>query len=195
MPSGVHNNHKGGKGREPRNPDILELEMQRQSSKVEARKFREMIAKCENDTQKALAFTQAASVLGDRVDINDPNSVWGGFMAYSELCSMFGFPIDNLGAYMAMGITKEEAARWKAGMGRGERKEYRRIIEKVDGMCGTYRNTLALQGKLAPSLAIWRDKNFDNMSDEPKAPSNAPQAIEEGLSPQAIADKYKDIID
>lgn len=184
-----------GGGRPTKNPDIREMQQQKYLGKVEARKFLDDIKDCEDDAQKALVFTQAVAVIGNRVNINDPASVWNGFMTYSELCSFMKYPLENLGAYLSMGITKKTAEEWKSGKGKGERQEYRTMIERVDGICGTYRNVLALTGNLAPSLAIWRDKNFDAMSDNPIFTDETPQDNTETLSPQAIADKYKDILD
>ena len=182
-------------GRPQQDPDIMAMQQQKHVSKIEARHFLADIQNCEDEHQKALVFTQAIAVIGARVDINDPSSIWGGFSTYSELCSYLGYPLENLGAYLSMGITKQIAEQWKAGKGKGEKAEYRQMIERVDGICGAYRNVLAMTGKLAPSLAIWRDKNFDAMSDVPEINKQEPTDSTESLSPQAIADKYKDILD
>lgn len=168
------------------------------------RKKNELAPKTENAIAEAetpaeynkrkIAFALGLGTLSQNIDDSNPENLWQAFLKYAELCGNNNFPIENLSAYSAIGITKREADDWKSGKGKGESQQFRELIETIDRICATYRSIAGMAGDIAPSITIWRDKNFDNMSDEP-AQLATPKDDRQRMSPQAIATKYKDILD
>lgn len=74
------------------------------------------------------------------------------------------FKVTNKVIYFALGLYANEPHDWKYG--NLKTPLHSSFLELVDAFCSGYRETLAADGKLHPTLVIWWQKNYDGFTDK-----------------------------
>lgn len=100
-----------------------------------------------------------------QVDLDDPEAVKSTIIAYFNRCGELGLRPGNLGMYAALGLSKQDVSNAIHGYSRKLSPQVIDVIKKGKLALGTFRESLALSGKLNPVTAIFWGKNFDQMSD------------------------------
>lgn len=119
------------------------------------------------------------------VDLTSPEAVEAAIQGYIEMCIKRGIRPGNLGMYAVLGLDKREVSNELTGRTHKLSPAVLDSIKKGKRILGTYREGLALSGKLNPATAIFWGKNFDGMEDEtkieiaPKRDLEATQTVEQ----------------
>lgn len=121
-------------------------------------------------------------------DLHNVDQVREAITAYFQSCDRHGVRPANLGLYAALGMTKQEVS--NVLMGKTPQKvspECIDLLKKAKLVLSTYRESLALAGKLNPVTAIFWAKNFDQMQDQTQIEVTAQQGPAAGMTPEQIA--------
>jgi len=134
-------------------------------------------------TRHALELFKAAPP-----DLHSAEEVEQAIYSYFESCDRHGVRPANLGLYAALGMTKQEVS--DAIAGKTPKKvspDVIDLIKKAKLILSTYRESLAMSGKLSPPVAIFWAKNYDQMTDETKIEVVASTGPAAGMTPEEIA--------
>ncbi len=101
-------------------------------------------------------------------DLHNPEAVTKAIVEYFESCEKNGIRPGNLGLYAYLGMSRQDVNDVIAGKNKSKvSPDCIDIIKKARYTMSTYREALALSGKLSPPVAIFWAKNYDGMSDDP----------------------------
>lgn len=129
-------------------------------------------------------------------DTNDLGSLKSCFVKYLELCAQNNMKVGNLGAYAAMGISRNTAYDWEHGRGRSNDDSYRKFIVFVKTMIAAYRESAIAEGDINPIVGMFWQKSFDGLNEMTEVDASN---LLEGVSTEAtdakkIADKYQGLL-
>lgn len=123
------------------------------------------------------------------LDTQDVAEMERRFLNYVQKCSEWDMKVGNQAAYMAIGITKEQAWEWENVVkGNPARSDF---IKKVRQFCGVFREGLMQDGKVNPVTGIFWQKNYDGMKDQQEVvltPNTSP--LGEQKDAEALKQKY-----
>ena len=123
------------------------------------------------------------------LDLQDVPEMERRFLNYVQKCSEWDMKVGNQAAYMAIGITKEQAWEWEnVTKGNPARTDF---IKKVRQFCGVFREGLMQDGKVNPVTGIFWQKNYDGMKDQQEVvltPNTSP--LGEQKDAEALKQKY-----
>lgn len=146
------------------------------------------------ESQGLPAFTVKVAALGASVDINDPEAMYANFLKYLKFCEAYKVPVGNLGAYAAMGISRDDASRYESGARRADDPRYKELIRIVKNTCATYREAMMATNKIAPATGIFWQKNFDGMKDIQDIQFTGNDPLGEKKDPSEIIAKHIDLL-
>lgn len=124
------------------------------------------------------------------LDKNDVAEMQKRFENYIRVCAEYGKKVSNQAAYLAIGITKEEAYEWVNQ--RSVNPARTNFIKKVQQICGVYREQLMSDGKINPVTGIFWQKNYDGLRDQTELAIAPVNPLGEGKSAEELAKKYAD---
>ena len=139
-------------------------------------------------------LTTYAFDIGQAVKQGDPDSMWEGFIALKEAARLLGQPIMPLQAWMVMGLTEDDAKAILRGDLYKDKPEIRDVVRKAKTYVMANMEQAALDKKIDTTVLIWYQKNFAGMSDLPE-PVKIEVSETDVMTPQEIAEKYKDILE
>ena len=140
-----------------------------------------------------LDFVLSVVAKANGQSVYDVDGMRALFVEYVKLAHECNMPIDNMTAYMAMGISKDTARVWKTG--KHGTPEHRDLIMFVDRICAAYRQIAVNSGKINPVWGIFISKNFDGLENEHLAGSESLDVLEEAKSAESIRQKYENLPD
>ena len=125
---------------------------------------------------------------------DDIPGLWARLEAFMGLCIEFNMRPSNMNMYEAVGLTKQQIDAWADGQSHKAQPEYREFAQTCRRICAATLDQLAIEGKVNPVWAIWRDKTFNNIYERPNAPENTEiKMVEEVSTPDELVEKYKDL--
>ena len=143
-----------------------------------------------------LTFIVEVVELGKTCDHNDPENMADHFKQYLLLCKKYGMKVLNQSAYLSMGINRSTASKIRLGQLYKSDKRYHDVIELVDMVCASTRETLMAEGNINPIAGIWWQKNYDRMSEQAVSDKDGDSPFgEDNVSAAELAEKYKDVLD
>ena len=99
-------------------------------------------------------------------DLHDAKQVKQTIIEYFESCDRHGVRPANLGLYATLGLSKQEVSTILNGRDKNKvSPEVCDLLKKAKQTLSTYRESLAMTGKLNPVTAIFWAKNYDGMTD------------------------------
>lgn len=128
-----------------------------------------------------------------QVDLDDPEAVKSTIIAYFNRCGELGLRPGNLGMYAALGLSKQDVSNAIHGYSRKLSPQVIDVIKKGKLALGTFRESLALSGKLNPVTAIFWGKNFDSMSDTHEINVSQRDILEVQNTPEEIEDALRKV--
>lgn len=137
----------------------------------------------------AVSFIMAITPT-EPLDKNDVAEMQKRFSHYVEMCAKYGKKVSNQAAYLAMGITKEEAYEWVNQ--RSVNPARTDFLKKVQQICGVYREQLMSDGKINPVTGIFWQKNYDGLRDQTELAIAPVNPLGEGKSAEELAKKYSE---
>lgn len=124
----------------------------------------------------------------EKPDLHNPEEVKQAIFNYFQSCDKYGIRPGNLGLYAFLGMTKQEVSNVLMGKTPGKvSPECIDLLKKAKVTMSTYREALALSGKLSPPVAIFWGKNFDQMEDYTRVEVTAAPGPAANLTPEEIA--------
>ena len=122
------------------------------------------------------------------LDTQDVAEMERRFMNYVQKCSEWDMKVGNQAAYMAIGITKEQAWEWENVVkGNPARSDF---VKKVRQFCGVFREGLMQDGKVNPVTGIFWQKNYDGMKDQTEMVLTPNNPLGEQKDMKALEQKY-----
>lgn len=125
-----------------------------------------------------------------QVDLDDPEAVKSTIIAYFNRCEELGLRPGNLGMYAALGLSRQDVSNAINGYSKRLSPQTVDIIKKGKLALSTFRESLAMSGKINPVTSIFWAKNFDGMTDtheisvsqrDTLTATNSPEEIDEML--------------
>lgn len=132
--------------------------------------------------------------LARMVDVNKPETLFEALDRYLEFCIMANIKVTNKSLYTACGVTDDMVTDWITGRSRTADPRYREFGLTARSVCAQAREQSAAEGTLSPVLAIWWQKNYDGMRDDPIPVKVSNSELERTVDPEEIAQKYKHLL-
>jgi hypothetical protein len=121
-------------------------------------------------------------------DLHNAEEVRQAIRAYFQSCDRHGVRPANLGLYAALGLSKQDVSNILTGKSKSKvSPECIDLLKKCKQVLSTYRESLAMTGKLNPVTAIFWAKNYDGMSDVQQIEVTAQPGNTAQLTPEEIA--------
>lgn len=121
-------------------------------------------------------------------DLHNREEVRQAIYNYFSSCDRHGVRPANLGLYAALGMTKQDVDNVLTGKSKSKvSPDCIDLLKKAKQVLSTYRESLALTGKLNPVTAIFWAKNYDGMTDAQQIEVTAAQGPAPTLSPAEVA--------
>lgn len=134
-------------------------------------------------TRHALELFQATPP-----DLHNAEEVEAAIYAYFQSCDRHGVRPANLGLYAALGLSKQDVSNVLTGKSKSKvSPEVIDLLKKAKRILSTYRESLAMTGKVNPVTAIFWSKNFDGMEDQSRIEVTAQQGPAATMTPEEIA--------
>lgn len=124
----------------------------------------------------------------EKLDINDVDEMERRFQHYLEMCVAYDVKVGNQGAYVAIGITKQQAWEWENIVKSNPRRCD--FIKNVRLFCGMYRENLMQDGKVNPVTGIFWQKNYDGLKDQQEVVLTPNNPLGEQKDAESLKQKY-----
>ena len=124
------------------------------------------------------------------LDYSDVKEMERRFAHYLAVCANFDMKVGNLTAYYAIGIDRKTAYNWVHRV--QNNPERQAFIEKVQAVCGTYREFLMQDGQINPVTGIFWQKNFDEFRDQQEIVAVQQPVLGELTDMTRLQQKYLD---
>lgn len=110
---------------------------------------------------------------------------------YLSYCAEHGVIPNNMNAYLAIGVSKQDISLWYAGNGSPEQRKF---AEDIKAFFASIHEQGGGEGIVNPILSIFWSKAHDGMSDQPKVEVQLSDALGDRRSAEEIAKTYADIL-
>lgn len=156
---------------------------------------RTKIAIAREENKKRMGMAYRVAELGKRAaqHRDDPDYLRDCFDEYLRIAMETGSDIGNMTAYAAIGLSHQTADAWFYGRVHKDDPRYRELIYYIKSMCASYREMMAIDGRLNPLTTMFWQKNFDGLTSEGIFRTDAPDPLGDIKSTKEIMDKYKDM--
>ena len=125
------------------------------------------------------------------VDKKNVPDLYNRFFNYLGYCAEHGIIPNNMNAYFAIGISKDNISAWYAGRGTPEQRQF---AEDIKQFFASIHEQAGGENIVNPILSIYWSKAHDSMSDNPRIEVTVNDPLGERASSAEIADRYKDIL-
>ena len=118
--------------------------------------------------------------------------LYNRFYRYLAYCAEKGIIPNNMNAYYAIGLIKQDVSDWSRGV-RGT-PEHKAFAEDIMSFFASIHEQAGGESIVNPILSIYWSKAHDNMSDQPKIELEVKDALGDKRSSAQIAQQYSDIL-
>ena len=125
------------------------------------------------------------------VDRKNVPDLYNRFYRYLSYCAEKGIIPNNMNAYFAIGITKQDISVWNAGQRSPEHKQF---AEDIKQFFASIHEQAGGEGIVNPILSIYWSKAHDGMVEASKLEVVNTDPLGEKQSSEQIAQKYADIL-
>ena len=125
------------------------------------------------------------------VDKKNVPDLYNRFFAYLGYCAEHGIIPNNMNAYFAIGIIKQDISAWKAGTRTPEHKQF---AEDISQFFASIHEQAGGENIVNPILSIYWSKAHDGMVEASKLEVVNTDPLGEKQSSSEIAQKYADIL-
>lgn len=136
-------------------------------------------------SQNALAVFLAS----DRPpDLHNADETRAAVVNYFQTCINNGLRPGNLGLYAALGLSRQDYNYIVSGKSKSRATpDCIDILKKATRAIGSYREGLALEGKVHPTTYIFMSKNYDGLEDNTRIEVSADTRNAARLTPEQVA--------
>lgn len=125
------------------------------------------------------------------VDKKNVPDLYNRFFAYLGYCADHGVIPNNMNAYFAIGVSKQDISAWKAGARTPEHKQF---AEDITQFFASIHEQAGGEGIVNPILSIYWSKAHDSLSDQPRIEVTVTDPMGERQSSEEIAERYRDLL-
>jgi hypothetical protein len=125
------------------------------------------------------------------VDKKNVPDLYNRFFNYLGYCAEHGIIPNNMNAYFAIGIIKQDISAWKAGTRTPEHKQF---AEDISQFFASIHEQAGGEAIVNPILSIYWSKAHDNLSDQPKIEVSIEDPLGQRSSSEEIAERYRDLL-
>ena len=125
------------------------------------------------------------------VDKKNVPDLYQRFYRYLAYCAEKGIIPNNMNAYFAIGITKQDVSLWNAGQRSPEHKQF---AEDIKQFFASIHEQAGGEGIVNPILSIYWSKAHDNLSDNPKIEVSFEDPLGQRASSEEIAARYSSLL-
>jgi hypothetical protein len=125
------------------------------------------------------------------VDKKNVPDLYKRFLAYLAYCAKHGIIPNNMNAYFAIGIVRQDISAWKAGTRTAEHKQF---AEDITQFFASIHEQAGGEGIVNPILSIYWSKAHDGMVEASKLEVVNADPLGEKQSAEQIAEKYAGIL-
>lgn len=125
------------------------------------------------------------------VDKKNVPDLYNRFFNYLGYCAEHGVIPNNMNAYFAIGINKNDIGAWYAGRGTPEQRQF---AEDIKQFFASIHEQAGGENIVNPILSIYWSKSHDGMSDNPRIEVTVNDPLGEKASSAEIADRYRDLL-
>ena len=125
------------------------------------------------------------------VDKKNVPDLYNRFYLYLAYCAEHGIIPNNMNAYFAIGIVRQDISAWKAGT---RTQEHKQFAEDITQFFASIHEQAGGEGIVNPILSIYWSKAHDGMIEAQKVEVVNTDPLGEKQSAEQIADKYRDVL-
>lgn len=125
------------------------------------------------------------------VDKKNVPDLYNRFFAYLGYCAENGIIPNNMNAYFAIGITRQDITAWYAG---NRSPEHKQFADDIKQFFASIHEQAGGENIVNPILSIYWSKSHDGMSDNPRIEVTVNDPLGEKASSAEIADRYRDLL-
>lgn len=184
---------KGSKDLKPRKPREDRLVDPKTGMVIRKTKGNSVILGRMGD-EKVTAFVQYhTEMLKMRQGCDKKNvpDLYARFLKYLEYCAEHGILPNNMNAYFAIGLVKQDIYEWKNGM-RGT-PEHKKFAEDLTQFFASIHEQAGGEGVVNPILSIYWSKAHDGMVEASKVEVINSDPLGEKRSAEDIMNRYKEV--
>ena len=126
------------------------------------------------------------------VDKKNVPDLYNRFFAYLQYCAEHGVIPNNMNAYFAIGITRQDITAWYAG---NRSPEHKQFADDIKQFFASIHEQAGGEAIVNPILSIYWSKAHDGLSDQPKNEEIVEDPLGQKRSAEEIASKYSDLPD
>lgn len=144
--------------------------------------------------ERVTAFVQYhmdMMVMRQGCDKKNVPDLYNRFYRYLSYCAEKGIIPNNMNAYFAIGLVRQDIARWKSGVGSPEQRQF---ADDITQFFASIHEQAGGENIVNPILSIYWSKAHDNLSDQPKIELEVKDALGEKRSAEQISEQYADIL-
>lgn len=151
-----------------------------------------IIAKMGDDSvSEFVAYHMAMLQMRQGVDKKNVNDLYQRFYKYLEYCCEHNIVPNNMNAYFAIGVARQDISAWHTGVrGTAEHKEF---ADTIMAFFASVHEQGATDGVLNPISAIFWQKAHDGLSDQPKIEVSVNDPLGDKRTAEDIAEKYSEV--
>lgn len=125
------------------------------------------------------------------VDKRDVPGLYKRFIVYLQYCAEHNIIPNNMNAYFAIGLNRQEVSSWYTG--KSGTPEHRQFAEDIKSFFSSIHEQGAIDGLINPILSIFWSKAYDNLSDQPQKENIEVDPLGEKQSADSIAAKWSEV--
>ena len=140
-----------------------------------------------------VAYHMAMLQMRQGVNKKNVDDLYQRFYKYLEYCVEHGIVPNNMNAYFAIGVARQDISAWHRGD--GGTPEHKQFADDVMAFFASVHEQGATDGVLNPISAIFWQKAHDGLSDQPKVEVEVKNPLGDRRSAEDIAKTYSDLPD
>ena len=130
-------------------------------------------------------------MMGQGCDKTDVPGLYERFKKYLAYCAEHGVVPNNMSAYLAIGVSKDDISHWNVGT--EGTPAHRRFARDVLGFFAAVHEQGGTDGVMNPIQTIFWQKAYDGLSDQPKVEIEVKNPLGEKRTAEDIAKAYGDV--
>ncbi len=142
-----------------------------------------------NPNARYANFILAVAAMGRNADRTNIDDLRMRFYSYLELSQRCNMKINNLAAYLSIGMTYNKAYEQM----KNAPDEIKDLLYEIQAVCGSYRESITSDGRLNPVTSIFWQKNYDGLKDRSET-VNITDPLGAAKNVDDIKKKYEDIL-
>ena len=125
------------------------------------------------------------------VDKKNVPDLYNRFFNYLGYCAEHGVIPNNMNAYFAIGITRQDITAWYAG---NRSPEHKQFADDIKQFFASIHEQAGGENIVNPILSIYWSKAHDSLSDQPRIEVTVTDPLGDRASSAEIAKKYEGIL-